>query len=112
MNSMYKDYVENQLPNRFVHEDSDGFITYCIRANEFILEEIYVKPESRRKGIASKYYEMTYLMAKELGCDYLVGSIIIGTIGSEGSMACLLKNGFKLDYNLENVIYLKKEIGE
>jgi len=112
MTSMYKDYVENQLPNRFVHEDTNGFLTYTIINGICILEEIYVKPESRRKGIASQYYDLAYDVAREASCDSLRGSIVIGTIGAEDSMKCLFKNGYKLDFNNGNVIYLKKEIGE
>jgi len=110
--SMYKDYVENQLPNRFVYEDVHGFLTYSIGPEICILEEIYVKPESRRKGIASTYYEMAYDIAKECGCSSLRGSIVIGTSGAEESMKCLFKNNYKLDYNDGIMIYLKREIGE
>ena len=109
---MYKAYVENQLPNRFVHEDKDGFLTYSIIGNMCILEEVYVKPESRRKGIASKYYDLAYKIALRMECDMLRGSIIIGTNGAEESMKCLFKNGYKLDFNNGNMIYLKKVIGE
>lgn len=111
--SMYKDYVENQLPNRFVHEDENGFLTYCFVSNQCILEEIYVRPESRRKGIASQYYSMAECFAKEGNCTELIGSIIVGTQGSEASMKCLFKNGYKL-YNINDnkIIYLIKKIGE
>lgn len=108
--SMYKDYVENQLPNRFVHEDDNGFITYHFKDNICFLEEIYIIPEKRRQGIASHYYDLMYDIAKKNNCIYLIGSIILGTSDIEGSMKCLFENGFKLNSINDNMIYLKKEI--
>lgn len=110
--SMYKDYVENQLPNRFVHETKEGFLTYHFNDKICRLEEIYIKPEERRKGIASLFYKKAEEFAQERNCDYLIGSIIPNTEGAEGSMMCLLKNGFKLDSMDQSMIYLSKSIGD
>lgn len=110
--SLYKSYVEEQLSNRFVHEDEFGFITYNFQGHMCQLEEIYIIPEHRRKGIASKYYKMMEEIAKENDCDMLLGSIVIGTNNAEESMQCLFKNNFKLYQNNGNMIYLIKELGE
>lgn len=110
-NSMYKDYVEEQLPNRFVQEFPEGFVTYNIYGDVCQLEEIYIKPSERMKGLASKAYTAMGALALEHKCKYLKGSILIGTNNSENSMKCLFKNGFKLAYTEDNIIYLMKEIG-
>lgn len=109
--SMYRDYVEEQLKNRFVHEFDHGFITYNIADDICQLEEIYIKPSERRKGIASSIYTLMGVVAKKKGCNYLKGSIVIGTNNSENSMMCLLKNDFKLAYTEGIIIYFLKHIG-
>ena len=111
---MYKKYIEEQLTNRFVHEAYYGFLTYFHDEQNGILqlEEIYIKPEYRRKGFASKLYDKAEEIAIEKHCKELKGSIIIGTKNAEGSMICLLKNGYNFHYTDNIIIYLKKEIGE
>jgi GNAT superfamily N-acetyltransferase len=110
---MYKDYVENQMPNRFVHEDDNGFLTYSFVDTGCILEEIYVKPEARRKGVASGYYKEVEKIAKDCNCAYLRGFILVGIKDSNESLLCLLKNGYKIESVHDNkLIYLIKEIGE
>ena len=112
MDSMYKKYVEEQLPNRFVYENVYGFMTYNKIGDILQLEEIYIKPEHRRQGFASEFYSEAEKIGKELGCKELKGSIVIGTTGAEGSMKCLLVNEFKLHYTDGIFIYLNKKIGE
>lgn len=109
---MYKDYVENQLKNRFVYEDEFGFITYNFQDEICQLEEIFIKPEFRRQGKASEYYTMCEKIGRENGMKILKGSIVIGTLGAEESMMCLFKNKFYLAYTEGMMIYLFKEIGE
>lgn len=108
---MYKDYIEEQLPNRFVQEFPEGFVTYNITGDVCQLEEIYIKPSERMKGIASKVYTAMGALALEHKCKTLLGSIVIGTNNAENSMKCLFKNGFKLAHTEGIVIYLIKQIG-
>lgn len=110
--SMYKDYIENQLPNRFVYETDKGFLTYNINNKICQLEEIYIKPEFRRQGFASEFYKDIEKIAREAKCIYLIGTIMPRVANAEGSMMCLLKNNFKLDSIDDKLIYLSKEIGE
>ena len=111
MESDYKKYVEEQLPNRFVYENDYGFLTYNKKADVLQLEEIYIKPIFRRLGHASKFYSEMEKIGLEMRCNELMGTIVIGTNNSEESMICLLKNGFKLHYTNGIVIYLNKKIG-
>jgi GNAT superfamily N-acetyltransferase len=109
---MYKDYVENQLPNRFVHETEKGFITYHINGIECQLEEIYVKPEFRRKGVAVELRDFAANDGKEKGCEYIKGSVVVGTNMAEESCMAMLKYGYKFWYTDGIIIYFKKELGE
>ena len=111
MVSNYRKYVEEQLPNRFVYENEYGFLTYNINEEVCQLEEIYIKPEYRRQGKASEFYERMEELAIEKNCNTLLGSIIIGTNNAEGSMKCLFKNGFTLSHTKDIVIFLTKKIG-
>ena len=110
--SRYKEYVEEQLSNRFVYEDQYGFLVYHIAEETCVLEEIYIEPQYRRQGRASKYYKQMETLALEAGCDELKGSIVIGTNNAEESMNCLFKNGFKLSNTEGVLIYLTKQLKE
>lgn len=110
--SMYKDYVENQVSNRFVHETDKGFITYNVNGDECQLEEIYVLPEFRRKGIAIELRNYASSHGKSLGVKYLKGSVVIGTNMAEASCMAMLKYGYKFWFTNGIMIYFKKELGE
>lgn len=110
--SMYKEYIENQLPNRFVHETNKGFITYNVNGEECRLEEIYVKPEFRRQGVAKELRDFAAQDGKEKGAKYIKGSVIIGTNMAEESCIAMLKYGYKFWYTDGIMIYFRKEIGE
>lgn len=108
--SMYKDYVENQLPNRFVHETDKGFITYHVNGDECRLEEIYVKPEFRRQGVAKELRDFASVDGKERGATYIKGSIIIGTNMAEESCMAMLKYGYKFWYAEGVIVMFKKDL--
>ena len=110
MESMYKKYVENQLPNRFVHETNKGFITYNINGKECQLEEIYVKPEFRRQGIAKELRDFASRDAKKRDCEYIRGSLIIGSGMIEESGMAMLKYNYKFWYTDGIIIYFKKDL--
>ena len=110
--SMYKEYIEEQLHNRFVYETEYGFLTYNKTDEMLRLEEIYIKKEFRQQGKASEFYDKSEEIGRELGCTMLIGSIVLGTNNAEESMMCLLKNKFKLHYIDDIMIYLKREIKE
>ena len=112
MGSMYRKYVEEQLPNRFVYESLYGFMTYNHTDNFLQLEEIYIEPANRRQGFATELYDKAVEIGKEKGCEFLKGSVIIGTNNAEGSLACLLRNKFNLYYTDGIMIYLKRDIEE
>lgn len=108
--SMYKQYIENQLPNRFVYETEKGFITYNINKEECQLEEIFVRPEFRRQGVAIELRDYAASHGKDLGCKYIKGSIVIGTNMAEESCMAMLKYGYKFWYTDNIMIYFIKEI--
>ena len=76
MTSMYKDYIEEQLHNRFVYENDYGFMTYNKQEDILQLEEIYIEPEHRRKGLASKFSDfedaLQYHCAIKMACNILI----------------------------------------
>ena len=112
MTSMYKKYIENQVLNRFVHETDKGFITYNVNGKECQLEEIYVSPEYRRQGIAKELRDFASQDGKERGCEYIKGSIVIGTNMAEESCIAMLKYGYKFWYTDGILIYFKKNLEE
>jgi len=111
MKSKYAEYIKERL-GKEIYEDARGFATYYFvpHMNACYLEDIYVEPVNRRKGVASLYADVVTEIAKEHGCTKLIGSVVPKTSGATGSLKALLSYGFMLDSCDNNVIYLVKEI--
>lgn len=111
MKSNYALYLE-ELSNRQIYENEKGFFVYQIDKEEFYIQEIFVKQEFRRQGIASEYDRMATVLAKEANCKYIKGSVIPTAPKSTEALKLQLDLGYKLFYTSGPLIYLKKELGE
>lgn len=106
---MYFDYIRERLGKESIVIDK-GFAIYYDTPEGLYLEEIYVKPEARRDGVAEAILRRLEFIAKERNFKYLFGSVEINSNNPEYSLTGMLKNGFKLHGNEGSMIYLKKEI--
>ena len=93
--SLYADYVKERLGWRVIEIEA-GFICYDIRPPLASVEEIYIRPDQRGKGFASRLADKVVEIAKEEGAHTLFASIIPGVNGAEHSLMTQLKYGFKL----------------
>lgn len=108
---MYADYLKEMGEFKTMYEDDYGFFIYSIQKDVFYVEEVYIKPEYRRKGVGKMFDEIAQKKAKELDCKSLRGSVLPYTNGATESMKFQLALGYQLDFCLNGVIYLKKDIG-
>jgi predicted GNAT family acetyltransferase len=107
---MFADYIKERGGKDIVYSDK-GFATYSFNESSCYIEEIYVVPESRKSGEASRLTNEIAEIAKERGYKMLTGSVCPTANGSTESMKALLAYGFKLVSSTHNFIILSKEIG-
>jgi len=109
MESNYSLYLKER-ENREIFEDEKGFATYSFSEDSCYIQDIFVKEEHRKEGIASYYADKISEIAREKGCKYLTGSVCPMAHGSTESLKVLLGYGFKLESSINNFIFFKKEL--
>ncbi len=107
--SLYAQYIYERQ-NKSIVEDENGFASYYYINDSCYIEEIYVKRDSRNKGIASKYADYITADAVSKKAKQLIGSVNLNTNDPTTSMKVLLAYGFKLASAGDNMIYLTKAL--
>lgn len=101
---------KKERENAIVVEDEFGFASAKVVEDGLYIDEIYVIPEKRKEGIASKYADRLEEVAVELDYKKLYGSVCIDANKATDSLKVLLAYGFSLHHLSDNMIYLYKEI--
>lgn len=109
--SHFGNYIKERLDKNII-EDAHGFATYYFVMPDCYIEDIYVVPEQRKNGVASRYADEIAKIAIQKGCLNLIGSVKPSANGSTASMKVLLAYGFKLVSAKEDFIWLKKKLEE
>lgn len=91
-------------------ETDDGFAIFNIKGEECYIRDIYVWPELRQKGIASRLADEISSIAKLAGCKILTGSVCPTLKGSTTSIDVLRGYGFKLHSATNNLIFFSKDL--
>lgn len=110
--SLFGDYIKER-EGKHIIEDEDGFATFVYCGDglqECYIVDIYVKPEKRKDGIASKYADLITEIARAEGCKILSGSVDPRTSGATSSLKVLLAYGFEVVGTANSLIWFKKEI--
>lgn len=107
--SLYGQYIQEREGKKII-EGEHGFCTYKIYGEECYIEDIFIKKESRRSGIASEMTDLIASMAKEIGCKFLTGTCVPSTYGATESMKAMLQYGFKIHSCVNDKIILIKEL--
>jgi GNAT superfamily N-acetyltransferase len=96
LEDMFDSYAtERGFGPRIFHVPGMGFATYHINVNgECYIEDIYVIPEERRSGLATKMADGIAFIAKEKGCNILTGSVVPSAKGADDSRNVLASYGF------------------
>lgn len=107
--SLYADYIKEREGKEIV-ENSKGFATYSLQGDGYYIEDIFVKPEHRKEGVAAQLADIIAEIAISKGVKKLYGSVCPFTAGSTTSIKVLIAYGFKLHSAQTNMIYLVKDI--
>lgn len=110
--SLYAEYIKER-EGKSVLETDNGFATYAFcgsNKEECYIIDIYVKPEKRKDGEATKLANTIAEIAKQFGCKYLSGSVDPQANGATESLKVLLSYGFSLVGIGNNLIWFRKDI--
>lgn len=91
-------------------ETDQAFAIYSFNKDICYIEDIYVRPECRRDGVARQMADWIATKAKDLGCKKLMGSVAPSAKGSQASLEVLLAYGMKLHSAQYDMIYMIKEL--
>lgn len=84
--------------------------SYKVTGDTCYIKDIFVHPSFRKSGEGSVVADKIAIIAKELGCKYLTGSIVPTLPGSTGTMYAMIKYGFQLKESHNDFIILFKEL--
>lgn len=93
--SLYKQFIEERCPSRWVYENESGFAMYEIEGDRCYIVELFVMAEKRRGGTAKKICEQVAMIAKERGCKTILGSWDPKTKCATLSLKAILALGLK-----------------
>jgi predicted GNAT family acetyltransferase len=108
--SLYAEYLKERTKDLII-ETEDGFATYrYLDHGQVYIIDIYVVPEKRQKGAASKMADAVVKEAKLKGRTALIGTVVPSTNHSTISLNVLLAYGMTLASSSNDCIIFKKEI--
>lgn len=108
--SLYSQYVQERT-DRQILETEYGFCTYVIQPNQIVyIEDVYVIPEHRDSGLASKFAKDIIEIAKNQGCNKMLASVVPTAKNSTESVKRLIGFGMKLDSSTNNFIIFSKDL--
>lgn len=110
MESLYAQYLTERTNDKII-EMEEGFVSYrFVDKNAVYIVDIFVKPEFRKQGFASKLADCVAAEARKHGCTSLLGTVDPRTKGSTISLCVLVAYGMKVSHLHEGLIVFKKEI--
>jgi GNAT superfamily N-acetyltransferase len=112
VSSLYANYL-SEREGVSVLEIEHGFAVYQKLNNDsYYLRDIYVEPEYRSQGLATKLSDMVAEIARKDGASRLIGSVDVTKRGVTVSMKAILADGFEFVEMNGNGIYFAKKLGE
>lgn len=112
---MYAAYLRER-ENKEILEHSHGFTIYgynCVPGVDFphlYLQDIWVKPESRKTGAARAMADQIAAQAKARGVKILLGSVDSNAKGAHESLLVLIAYGMKLYAISGSTAFFSKEL--
>jgi ribosomal protein S18 acetylase RimI-like enzyme len=107
--SLFGQYIQER-EDKCIIESDIGFATYSFSDAGVYIQDIYVHPEHRKSGEASRLANEIAVIAKEKGLTKMYGSVVPSANNSTDSLKVLLAYGFKLDSSSNNFIVMVKGI--
>lgn len=112
---MYAEYLRER-ENKEILQDDRGFAIYgynCVPGVDFphvYLQDVFVRPEHRRKGHSRKLTNQVVDQAKDAGFKIMLTSVDSAARASHDSLLAVIGNGFKLFTATGSEIWFSKEL--
>lgn len=110
MSSLYAQYIRER-ENKDIIESDKGFATFKTFHNgECYLQDLYVVPSERKTGLATEMANKIVEIAKERGCNTLIGSVSTEDQHATKNLKIFLNYGMEIYKIVGTMIFLKKNI--
>lgn len=106
---MMIDYFKERLGVEAIEKDA-GFLIYKILGPECFIQDFYVKPPLRGKGVGSEMVKELESLAKTKGCSFLTASVHAPAKNSTDSLKVVLAMGGELVGVSGQDIFFKKNL--
>lgn len=108
--SLYAQYLAEREEKEIIESDK-GFATFKTFENgECYLQDIFVVPKQRQSGLATEMANKVVEIAKERGCNKLIGSVCVDDKNATRNMTVFLAYGMQIYKNVGTMIFLSKDI--
>lgn len=110
MSSLYAKYLKERTADHII-ETPRGFASYrYISEKTCYIIDIYVIPEERKQGYASKLANYIATRAKSKGCTELIGTVCPSANNADASIKTLQAYGMSVKSAQNDLIIFSKEI--
>lgn len=107
--NFYSNYLDEVYGKKTI--EGDYFILiWSMSGDVFYIEDFYIKPEFRNKGLGTSIIDSVIKIAKNNECNKLLCSITLSSKYRDKTMMKCLKYGFSINSLGHNIIYLIKDI--
>jgi predicted GNAT family acetyltransferase len=110
MTSLYARYLDERTDDCIIETDT-GFVTYRrLNKNQMYIIDIYVVPAVRNHGVAKELGDKVCEIARQVGCNEIIGTVNPSCRGSNDSILVLISYGMEVFKSTDNIIYFRKGI--
>ena len=110
MKKLFEAYVEERGAGSLIHYTEEGFITYHLTEDEVFVEDLYVIPEAREKGTATKFADYLCEIGKKNGAKFFTGGVYKLAKNASTSRKVLKAYGMTLYSEDDEMEWYLKEI--
>lgn len=109
--SLYANYLRERTSDEIL-EMEQGFATYRYldEGKTLYIIDIYVLPDFREQKLASLIADKVVEVAKQRGCNKLLGSVVPSMKNSTISLKVLLGYGMTLESSTNDFVVFRKDI--
>lgn len=109
--SLYAEYLKERTDDQII-ETEFGFVSYRHLPDQksTYIVDIYVVPQFRKDGFATRLADQVADEAKKLRHLKLLGSVVPSTKGSTASLKVLLGYGMHLKSSSNDFIFFEKDL--